>query len=62
MLKILVKNPARTCQTATLTPEQFSVVHDYVVNSINDGKKPKDSVIVEMLASAGKPVTFTEPV
>ena len=60
-MQIMVMNPAfpkDKTKAKALSAEQFAVVHDYIVQCMNDRKKIKESAILQMLADAGKPVIF----
>jgi len=54
------KFPKDRSKGVALTKEQFAVVHDYIIGQINDRKKIKEPVILDMLAKANLPVNFSE--
>lgn len=52
-------HPNDRSRAKTLTKEQFSIVHDYVVDCLNSRRKtPSERVVLAMLAEAGMPVRF----
>lgn len=61
-MRIMIMNPAAPkdkSRSKELSFEQFQVVHDHIVDCMNNGKKIKDADIIKMLADAGKPIDFT---
>lgn len=58
---ILIANPQfpkDKSKAVKLTKEQFAVIHDKLVESMNSGKRFKDAEAIEMLEKAGLPVKF----
>lgn len=61
-MNIMIFNPEYPkdkSKARPLSKEQFDVVHDYIVESMNSHKAPKDQVIVDMLIKAGLPIDFS---
>lgn len=51
--------PKDRTKAKALTNEQFSIVHDYIIDCINSKRRaPNERVVLAMLAEAGKPVRF----
>lgn len=57
-MRIFVKNSDGTLAKA-LTQEQFAVVHDYIVECMNNGRSIKDANIRAMLSEAKLPMDYT---
>lgn len=60
-MNIMVMNPTfpkDKAKAKALTTDQFKVVHDYIVQCMNNRKKIQESTILQMLADAGQPVIF----
>jgi len=59
-MKLMLYNPAHPknkAEARALSPEQFAVVHDYVVECMNKPRgKIDEAVILRMLNEAGLPL------
>jgi hypothetical protein len=59
-MQIRVRSPHNSKRSQILTPSQFELVHDYVIEQMNAGKQIKDREVVDRLKAAGNPIIFGE--
>lgn len=59
-MQIRVRSPHNSQRSQILTPSQFDLVHDYVIDQMNSGKQIDDREIVDRLKAAGNPIIFGE--
>jgi hypothetical protein len=62
-MRVMIMNPAHPkdrSKAEALTPEQFALVHDYIVGCMNAGKRISEKVVIASCAQAGLPL-FTHP-
>lgn len=52
--------PKDKSKAVQLTKEQFAIVHDRLIESMNGGKKLKDAEVIKTLEAAGQPINFGE--
>ena len=50
--------PKDKTKARQLTKAQFDVVHDYIIGRMNDRKKIREPIVLQMLVVAGLSVNF----
>jgi len=62
-MRVMIMNPAHPkdrSKAVALTPDQFALVHDYIVGCMNAGKRISEKAVIASCAKAGLPL-FAPP-
>jgi len=59
-MQIRVRSPHNSKRTQVISPAQFALVQDYVIEQMNQVKPISDREIVDRLKAAGDPIIFGE--